>query len=47
MRILLVDDEVELTIPLSRVLNREGYGVDVAYDGCRGVGWQHRAFTIC
>jgi OmpR-family two-component system manganese-sensing response regulator len=36
MRILLVDDEVELTIPLSRVLNREGYGVDVAYDGVAG-----------
>lgn len=36
MRILLVDDEVELTIPLSRVLSREGYGVDVAYDGASG-----------
>ncbi len=36
MRILLVDDEVELTVPLSRVLNREGYGVDVAYDGTSG-----------
>jgi OmpR-family two-component system manganese-sensing response regulator len=36
MRILLVDDEVELTDPLSRVLNREGYGVDVAYDGASG-----------
>jgi two-component system, OmpR family, manganese sensing response regulator len=33
MRILLVDDEAELTEPLSRVLSREGYGVDVAYDG--------------
>lgn len=33
MRILLVDDEVELTDPLSRILSREGYGVDVAYDG--------------
>lgn len=36
MRILLVDDEVELTVPLSRVLSREGYGVDVAYDGASG-----------
>lgn len=36
MRILLVDDEVELTDPLSRVLTREGYEVDVAYDGTDG-----------
>ena len=36
MRILLVDDEVELTQPLSRALTREGYGVDVANDGTIG-----------
>lgn len=36
MRILLVDDQFELTDPLSRVLTREGYGVDVAYDGATG-----------
>lgn len=36
MRILLVDDEVELTHPLSRVLKREGYEVDVAYEGQSG-----------
>lgn len=36
MQILLVDDEIELTDPLSRVLTREGYGVDVAYDGAAG-----------
>lgn len=36
MRILLVDDEVELADPLSRVLTRDGYEVDVAYDGERG-----------
>jgi OmpR-family two-component system manganese-sensing response regulator len=36
MRILLVDDEVELTDPLSRVLSREGYSVDIAYDGATG-----------
>jgi two-component system, OmpR family, manganese sensing response regulator len=33
MPILLVDDEVELTKPLSRLLSREGYGVDVADNG--------------
>ena len=33
MRILLVDDEVELTDPLSRLLQRQGYEVDVADDG--------------
>lgn len=36
MRILLVDDEVELTGPLSRVLTREGYKVDIAFDGITG-----------
>jgi two-component system, OmpR family, manganese sensing response regulator len=36
MKILLVDDEVELTDPLSRVLSREGYEVDIAYDGDKG-----------
>jgi two-component system, OmpR family, manganese sensing response regulator len=36
MRILLVDDEIELTDPLSRLLQREGYTVDAAYDGKNG-----------
>jgi OmpR-family two-component system manganese-sensing response regulator len=36
MRILLVDDEAELADPLSRVLTREGYDVEVAYDGATG-----------
>lgn len=36
MKILLVDDEAELTDPLSRVLAREGYQVDVAFDGQAG-----------
>lgn len=36
MRILLVDDETEMVDPLSRILSREGYVVDVAYDGDRG-----------
>lgn len=31
-----MDDEVEMADPLSRVLAREGYEVDVAYDGDRG-----------
>ncbi|MBD1850820.1 two-component system response regulator RppA [Leptolyngbya sp. FACHB-711] len=36
MQILLVDDEVELTEPLSRILRREGYHVDIAHDGSEG-----------
>lgn len=36
MRILLVDDEVELTDPLSHLLRRQGYSVDVASDGETG-----------
>ncbi|MBE7382074.1 MAG: response regulator transcription factor [Leptolyngbya sp. SIO1E4] len=36
MRILLVDDEAELAEPLSRVLSREGYQVDLAFDGQSG-----------
>lgn len=36
MHILLVDDEIELTDPLSRLLTREGYHVDVAHDGLEG-----------
>lgn len=37
MQILLVDDEAELTEPLSRALYCEGYGVDVAADGETGL----------
>ncbi len=36
MHILLVDDERELTNPLSRVLTQEGYEVDVANNGIVG-----------
>ncbi len=36
MRILLVDDEFEMVDPLSRILKREGYEVDIAYDGGQG-----------
>lgn len=36
MKILLVDDEAELTDPLSRVLSREGYFVEVADNGAMG-----------
>lgn len=36
MRILIVDDETELTNPLTRLLTREGYSVDAAFDGISG-----------
>lgn len=36
MRILLVDDEIELTEPLARILKREGYCVDIAHNGQAG-----------
>ncbi|WP_295621633.1 two-component system response regulator RppA [Chamaesiphon sp. GL140_3_metabinner_50] len=36
MKILLVDDEAALTEPLSRLLTREGYTIDVATDGRTG-----------
>lgn len=36
MRILLVDDEVELTEPLGRLLRREGYTLEVAHQGEAG-----------
>lgn len=36
MKILLVDDETELSDPLCRVLTREGYQVDVANNGLLG-----------
>ena len=36
MKILLVDDEAELTQPLYQILSREGYDVDVADDGKTG-----------
>ena len=37
MKILLVDDETELSDPLSRILSQEGYEVDVADDGAAGM----------
>ena len=37
MKILLVDDELELSDPLSRILLQEGYRVDVADDGAAGM----------
>ena len=37
MKILLVDDETELSDPLSRILLQEGYRVDVANDGAAGM----------
>lgn len=36
MKILLVDDETELSDPLSRILLQEGYQVDVADNGAAG-----------
>jgi two-component system, OmpR family, manganese sensing response regulator len=36
MQILLVDDEAELTDPLTRILQRQGYTVEVAHDGQEG-----------
>lgn len=37
MQILLVDDEQELTEPLSKILSKEGYQVDLAACGDRGL----------
>lgn len=37
MNILLVDDETELSDPLSRILLQEGYQVDIADDGAVGM----------
>ncbi|MGL5805717.1 MAG: two-component system response regulator RppA [Xenococcaceae cyanobacterium] len=37
MKILLVDDEIELTEPLSQILSKEGYQVDVAVNGMTGM----------
>lgn len=36
VQILLVDDEIELTEPLSRILQRQGYSVEIAHDGAEG-----------
>jgi two-component system, OmpR family, manganese sensing response regulator len=36
MKILLVDDEIEMANPLRHLLQRQGYAVDVAYDGRSG-----------
>lgn len=36
IRVLLVDDELALTEPLSRALRHEGYEVDIAHDGQNG-----------
>ncbi len=37
MKILLVDDEIELTDPLSKILSYEGYQIDIAHDGNKGL----------
>ena len=43
MRILMVDDEAELVDPLGQLLRREGYQVDVAYDGDGAMAYLQRA----
>jgi two-component system, OmpR family, manganese sensing response regulator len=42
LKILLVDDERALSEPLSRLLTREGYTVDIATDGRTGSDLAHR-----
>ena len=37
MKILLVDDEVELTDSLSKILSYEGYEIDIAHEGNKGI----------
>ncbi len=37
MKILLVDDEVELTNSLSKILSYEGYKIDIAHDGNKSI----------
>jgi DNA-binding response OmpR family regulator len=37
MRLLVVDDEVDLTEAIARGLRREGYAVDVAFDGAEAL----------
>jgi two-component system, OmpR family, manganese sensing response regulator len=37
MKILLVDDETELSDPLSRILLQEGYEIDIADNGAAGM----------
>jgi two-component system, OmpR family, manganese sensing response regulator len=37
MNILLVDDEIELTDSLNRILSKEGYRVDIAVNGMTGM----------
>jgi two-component system, OmpR family, response regulator len=37
IKVLLVDDEVEFTTSLSRVLNRRGFTVEVSSDGLSGL----------
>jgi DNA-binding response OmpR family regulator len=37
LRLLLIDDDEELCAELTQVLAREGFEVDVAYDGLQGM----------
>ncbi len=39
MRILVVEDDRHLALALSRILEDNGYEVDVVYDGCDGINY--------
>ncbi|MCZ6788518.1 MAG: response regulator, partial [Chloroflexi bacterium] len=39
MRVLLVEDEVQIADFVTRGLAEQGYAVDVAYDGYEGSHW--------
>ena len=39
MRILIVEDDVSLAAALARILEDNGYAVDVVHDGNAGVAW--------
>ncbi|MEG1529233.1 MAG: DNA-binding response regulator, partial [Clostridia bacterium] len=39
MRLLLVEDEKELSRGLAKMLGKEGYDVDAVYDGADGLSF--------
>ena len=39
MRILIVEDDASLAAALARILEDNGYAVDVVHDGNAGVAW--------
>ena len=42
MRILIIDDDTELTALLTELLEREGFGIELAHDGLRGLEMAER-----